>query len=131
MRTIVLVNAKGGTGKSTLAASLAVAAAATGEKVIALDLDPQGSLASWGGTRTANDVAVDRIDGERLPRLPQILAGLDRRGFTSRSSIRRGSTARAPTSRCAALISALCQPDRRGSIWRRPYRPSSRYCVSG
>jgi chromosome partitioning protein len=32
--------------------------------------------------RTANDVVVDRIDSERLTRLPQILAALDRRGFT-------------------------------------------------
>ena len=44
MQTIVLANAKGGTGKSTLAAGLAVAASQAGETVIALDLDPQGSL---------------------------------------------------------------------------------------
>jgi chromosome partitioning protein len=49
LRTIVLANAKGGTGKSTLAAGLAVAATAAtaaGENVVALDLDPQQSLAS-------------------------------------------------------------------------------------
>src|SRR6185503_5222191 len=68
LRTLVLVNSKGGTGKSTLAASLAVAASAVGEKVIALDLDPQGSLVSWGNT-----VVVDRIDGGRLTQLSQIL----------------------------------------------------------
>lgn len=85
MRTIVLANSKAGTGKSTLVASLAVAAAAAGEKVIALDLDPQGSLANWGETRAAwcaaDDLVVDRVDGARLQR-PQILAALDRRGFT-------------------------------------------------
>ena len=67
MRTIVLANSKAGTGKSTLAASLAVAAAAAGDKVIALDLDPQGSLANWGETRgawcAANDLVVDHVDG--------------------------------------------------------------------
>ena len=86
MRTIVLANSKAGTGKSTLAASLAVAAAAAGEKVIALDLDPQGSLANWGETRAAwcaaDDLVVDHVDGARLTQLPQILAALDRRGFT-------------------------------------------------
>ena len=86
MRTIVLANSKAGTGKSTLVASLAVAAAAAGEKVIALDLDPQGSLANWGETRAAwcaaNDLVVDHVDGARLTQLPQILAALDRRGFT-------------------------------------------------
>ena len=49
MHTIALLTQKGGAGKTTLAASLAVAAAMAGEKVIALDLDPQGSLARWAG----------------------------------------------------------------------------------
>jgi len=86
IRTIVLANSKAGTGKSTLVASLAVAAAAAGEKVIALDLDPQGSLANWGETRAAwcaaDDLVVDHVDGARLTQLPQTLAALDRRGFT-------------------------------------------------
>jgi chromosome partitioning protein len=82
LRTIVLANAKGGTGKSTLAASLAVAAAAAGEKVVALDLDPQGSLANWGEAREAEDLVVDRVSSERLGQLPHILAALDQRGFT-------------------------------------------------
>jgi chromosome partitioning protein len=44
MRSIALLTRKGGAGKTTLTASLAVAAAAAGEKVIAFDLDSQGSL---------------------------------------------------------------------------------------
>ena len=114
MRTIVLVNAKGGAGKSTLAASLAVAAAAAGEKVIALDLDPQGSLASWGNNRTANDVVVDRIDGEHLPRLPQILAAFDRRGFTLAVLDTAGvdSTGGNLAMRCADLCFVPARPTR-------------------
>ena len=53
MRTIAFVTQKGGAGKTTLAASLAVAAASTGERVVALDFDPQGSLARWGQRRGA------------------------------------------------------------------------------
>ena len=51
MRSIAFVTQKGGTGKTTLTASLAVAAAAAGEKVIAVDLDSSGSLVRWSERR--------------------------------------------------------------------------------
>lgn len=82
MRTITLVTQKGGAGKTTVAASLAVAAAEAGERVIALDLDPQGSLAAWGDGRTADAPAVDRLGADRLPDLPKILKALDLEGYT-------------------------------------------------
>src|SRR3712207_5187372 len=82
MRTITLVTQKGGAGKTTLAASLAVAAAQAGEKVAALDLDPQGSLAGWGNTREAEAPVVDRVGTDQMPRLSQILSALGREGFT-------------------------------------------------
>ena len=86
MRSIAFLTQKGGAGKTTLAASLAVAAAASGEKVIALDLDPQGSLARWGERRAAakivHQVMVEPLERERLPRLPAILDGLASVGFT-------------------------------------------------
>lgn len=82
MRTLTLVTQKGGVGKTTLAASLAVAAAQAGEKVVALDLDPQGSLGAWGDTRTADSPAVDRLPAERLGELPAILVALKAEGYT-------------------------------------------------
>src|SRR5215207_4583918 len=82
MRTITLVTQKGGTGKTTLAASLAVAAAQAGETVIALDLDPQGSLATWGDSRSAETLAVDRLASDRIGQLPAIMAALKSKGFT-------------------------------------------------
>ena len=57
MRTVAFLTNKGGAGKTTLAASLAVAAAEGGEKVIALDLDPQASLLRWGKRREAAKVS--------------------------------------------------------------------------
>jgi len=46
MKTIVLANAKGGTGKTTVALNLSAAFAAHFRKrVLAIDLDPQGNLA--------------------------------------------------------------------------------------
>jgi chromosome partitioning protein len=82
MRIIALITQKGGAGKTTLAASLAVAAAEAGENVIALDLDPQGSLAAWGNDRKADSVTVDEINAERLARLSDILTKLQTKGFT-------------------------------------------------
>lgn len=86
MRSIAFLTQKGGTGKTTLAASLAEAAAIAGEKVIALDLDPQGSLCRWGKRREAakarNKVIVEPLEPERLHRLKSILEGLAGAGFT-------------------------------------------------
>ena len=86
MRSIALLTQKGGAGKTTLAASLAEVAASTGEKVIALDLDPQQSLVRWGKRREAararNSVIVEPLERERLPRLRAILEGLAGAGFT-------------------------------------------------
>ncbi len=86
MRTIALLTQKGGAGRTTLAASLAVAAAQAGERVIALDLDPQASLSRWGRRREAanapNKVMIEPLEGERLPRLRAIVEGLAGVGFT-------------------------------------------------
>jgi chromosome partitioning protein len=86
MHTIAFLSQKGGAGKTTLVASLAVAAAAAGERVIALDLDPQASLVRWGERRAAakapNTVMVEPFESERLSRLRAILDGLAGAGFT-------------------------------------------------
>jgi chromosome partitioning protein len=86
MRSIAFLTQKGGAGKTTLAASLAEMAASTGEKVIALDLDPQQSLVRWGKRResanASNKIIVEPLERERLSRLRAILDGLAGAGFT-------------------------------------------------
>ncbi len=44
---ITIAQRKGGAGKTTLAAQLAVVWAGQGARVAVLDIDPQGSLAAW------------------------------------------------------------------------------------
>ncbi len=86
MRSVAFLTQKGGAGKTTLAASLAVIAANSSERVIALDLDPQGSLLRWAqrreATKAANKVVVEPVEGERLPHIRAILEGLAGVGFT-------------------------------------------------
>src|SRR5216683_3707922 len=50
---ITIAQRKGGAGKTTLAAQLAVAWARQGARVAVLDIDPQGSLAAWIDLRRA------------------------------------------------------------------------------
>jgi chromosome partitioning protein len=79
MRTVAFVSQKGGSGKSTIASSLAVAAHQTNEKVCVIDMDPQGSLMNWARIRAAGDIEVLASGAARLPAL---LATLERRGVT-------------------------------------------------
>ena len=55
MRTIIVANQKGGSGKSTLVTHLAVAAERAGDgPVVITDTDPQGSTADWFNAREAD-----------------------------------------------------------------------------
>lgn len=54
---ITIAQQKGGSGKTTLAVNLAVAATRAGHRVAVIDTDPQGSLGRWFMTR------LERLDG--------------------------------------------------------------------
>jgi hypothetical protein len=47
IKILVIESQKGGTGKTTLAINLAVAAEQAGKATVVLDLDPQASAAGW------------------------------------------------------------------------------------
>jgi chromosome partitioning protein len=57
-QVITLATQKGGSGKTSLAASLAVAAAEDGEGVVVIDLDRQKSLEAWDERRRLEDRAA-------------------------------------------------------------------------
>jgi chromosome partitioning protein len=52
-RIITIAQQKGGAGKTTLAAQLAVVWAGQGRRLALLDIDPQASLAAWAELRQA------------------------------------------------------------------------------
>lgn len=66
MFTISLIGQKGGTGKTTAALGLAVAAARAGETVAIIDLDPQATAARWKDRREAESPAVISAQASRL-----------------------------------------------------------------
>ncbi len=76
MNTVAFVTQKGGCGKSTLAACLAVAAHETGERVFIIDLDPLKSLVSWSKSRDAEDIPVVHVTLDKLARTLKELQAL-------------------------------------------------------
>jgi chromosome partitioning protein len=63
MRSIMLLNAKGGCGKSTLATNLASHFAVEGKSVTLVDFDPQQSSLEWLAARSPDRPEIIGIDG--------------------------------------------------------------------
>lgn len=74
MRTIMLMNSKGGCGKTTLATNIAAWFADEGDKVALVDLDPQSSALDWLAARQnytgiPSIVGINAVEnGIRIPK---------------------------------------------------------------
>ena len=80
MRTIALATQKGGTGKSTLAVGLAVAAMKDGERAVIVETDRQGTVSNWAARRDEPEPGIERILDRFV--LDRALSVLGRRGYT-------------------------------------------------
>jgi chromosome partitioning protein len=75
MRIISLVTQKGGSGKSTLCASLAVAAHEAGQSVCILEIDKQATITQWAQVRQGKPPDVAQTTADKLPAIMGRLAG--------------------------------------------------------
>jgi chromosome partitioning protein len=97
IEALTLLSQKGGTGKTTIALHLAVAAEHDGKSSAVIDLDPQQSAALWGDSRTSDTPVVVSAQPARLPQVLDLVREHDT-GFAVIDT--------APHSESAALAAA-------------------------
>lgn len=109
MDVIAVIAQKGGTGKTTLALSMAVAAQLSGRTAAIIDLDPQASATSWSDRRRADQPAVVSAQPARLP---QILKAAEegKADLVVIDTPPRAERAALDAARAAHLVIVPCRP---------------------
>lgn len=109
MQTVVIVSQKGGTGKTTIAIHLAVAAERAGKAAVVIDLDPQASAAAWRDLREAEGPAVELVQPARLTATLKAAAGAGAE-FAVIDTPARSENAALEAVRAADLALIPCRP---------------------
>jgi chromosome partitioning protein len=77
MRTVLVANPKGGSGKTTLATNLAAFFAGQNQQVAIWDLDRQKSSLGWLALRPTELPSISRLDAQRREDYPDISGNYD------------------------------------------------------
>ena len=109
MRTLALVNQKGGVGKTTVALHLAAAFWQHGSDVLVVDLDPQASAAEWHDARTDPLPHVESVQPARLARVIEHAREIGT-GILILDTAPHSESTSLEAARCADLVLVPCQP---------------------
>ena len=109
MDVIAIIAQKGGTGKTTLTLSLAVAAERSGKVAAVIDLDPQATASNWSDRREAESPVVVSAQPARLP---HVLTSAEKSGATIVliDTPPRAEQAALAAAKAANLILIPCRP---------------------
>src|SRR6266511_961589 len=118
-RVLALANQKGGVGKTTTAINLGTALAAVGERVLIIDLDPQGNASTVLGVDYRPISTFDVLSGHatiaqarvptHVPRLAIMPATIDLMSFEREAGTSGGRHYRLRD--CLAALTAAEEPD--------------------
>jgi chromosome partitioning protein len=108
---IAFISQKGGTGKTTTALTLAVAAQQDGKSVLILDLDPQANMTGWHQSRTDKSPLVQPTHPAALKSL-LAHAGKERVDWVILDTAAGTDTSAAAAVDVADLVLIACRPSR-------------------
>lgn len=109
MLTVAVVSKKGGSGKTTLAINVAVAAEQAGHAALIIDLDPQGSATAWGRGRKARTPVVTAAQPHDLEGTLDTVRGHDA-AFVILDTAPHAEQAALRAARHADLVLTPCRP---------------------
>ena len=109
MKTLAILSRKGGTGKTTIAVHLSVAAEQAGHTTALIDLDPQASAVNWSDRRPGDTPVVISAHASRLPDLLEKAQenGVD---FAIIDTAAHAETSALAAARAATLALIPCRP---------------------
>lgn len=109
MKTLAILSRKGGTGKTTIAVHLSVAAERDGLTTVLIDLDPQASAISWSDKREGDTPVVISAHSSRLL---DLLEDAEKNGvdFAVIDTAAHAETSALAAARAATLALIPCRP---------------------